>query len=121
MKAQAVCAVFLGLALLSGAGFAAAPEYQPGKIVKVEKQESHSSSGGTDASMKAEAATYRISIQIGDKVYVCRYQTDPDADISWIVGKDIQARISGKAMYVKKVTGKEVKGSILSSTAAGNP
>jgi hypothetical protein len=121
MKVRAICAVLVCLALVSGIGFAAAHEYQAAKIVKVEKQESRGSSGGTDAPAKAEVATYRISIQLGDKVYVCRYQTDPDSDISWVEGKDVQARVGGKAMYVKKVNGKEAKGSILSTAPAPKP
>jgi hypothetical protein len=121
MRARAVFPLVLGLAVLSVMGFAAAHEYQAAKIVKVEKQESRASSGGTDAPLKAEATTYRISIQLGDKVYVCAYRTDPDSDISWVEGKDVQARVSGKAMYVKKATGKEAKGSILSTATVGMP
>jgi hypothetical protein len=121
MRVLSVYAVFLCLALLCGTGFAAAHEYQTGKIVKVEKQESRASSGGTDASAKAAVATYQVSIQLGDKVYVCRYQTDTDNDISWVEGKDVQARVSGKAVYVKKANGKEARGSILSTASAGNP
>jgi hypothetical protein len=121
MKLVIVCAASLCLVLFSAHGFAAAQEYQAGKIVKVEKQASHASSGGTDAALKAEAATYHISIQIGDKVYVCRYQTGPENDITWIEGKDVQARVRGKAMYVKKANGKEAKGSILSTGPVGNP
>jgi len=115
-----VCAVIACLALLSGIGFAAGHEYQAGKIVKVEKQQSHSSSGGTDAALKAEATTYHVSIQLGDKVYVVRYLADPDAELSWIEGRDVQARVSGKGMYVKKINGKEAKGSILSTAPVGN-
>jgi len=107
--------------MLTTVSFAAAHEYQAGKIVKVEKQESNASSGRTDAPSKAEVATYRISIQLGDKVYVCRYKVDQEDDLSWINGKDIQARISGKTLYVKKATGKETKGSILSTSPAPNP
>jgi hypothetical protein len=121
MNVRSVCSVFLGLALLCGISFAAGHEYQAGKIVKVEKQESRAPSGGTDASLKAEVATYRISILLGDKVYVCQYKTDAERDISWVEGKDVEARVSGKAMYVKKASGKEAKGSILSTTPAGNP
>ena len=120
MQRRTICSAFLALVLLSGVGFSA-NDYQSGKIVKVDKQESRATTGGTDAPSKAEIATYRVSIQLGDKIYVCRYQTDPDAELSWIVGKDIQARVSGKVMYVKKVTGKEVKGSILSTADAVNP
>jgi len=121
MKVRSVCAVFLCLALLSSTGFAAAYEYQAGKVVKVEKQESRASTGGTDAPAKAAVATYRISIQLGDKIYVCQYKTDPDNELSWIEGKEVQARVHGKAMYVKKASGKEAKGPILSTSPAGNP
>jgi len=120
MKVRSVCAAFLCLALLSGVSFSTAHEYQAGKIVKVEKQESRASSGGTDAPAKAQVTTYRISIQLGDKIYVCQYKTDPDNELSWIEGRDVQARVNGKAMYVKKASGKEAKGPILSTTPAVN-
>jgi len=120
MKAHVVCAV-LFLTLLAAVSFAAGHEYQSGKVVKVEKQESDTPSGGTDAPLMTEVATYRISIQIGDKVYVCRHQTYPGDDLSWTNGRDFQARVSGKTMYVKKVTGKETKASILSTSPATNP
>lgn len=121
MKVRAVCAVFVCLALLSAVGFAAGHVYQAGKIIRVEKRESHATSGGTDAPLTAEVATYHISIQLGDKVYLCRYQTHSESDISWIEGKEVQARVSGKAMYLKKANGKETKGSILNTAPVGNP
>ena len=52
------------------------------KIIKVEKQEPRSPSGGTDAPLQAEVATYRISIQLEDKVYVCQYKADSESDRS---------------------------------------
>ena len=121
MRIRSVCTAFLCLALLSGVSFSAAPEYQAGKIVKVEKQGSRAPSGGTDAPAKAEVSTYRISIQLGDKIYVCQYKTDPDNELSWIEGREVQARVRGKAMYVRKASGKEAKGPILSTSPAGNP
>jgi hypothetical protein len=120
MKVRTTTAVFLFLALLSAASFAA-PQYQAGKIVKVEKQESHAhSAGGADAPLKAEVATYHVSIQLGDKVYVCSYDAHADQDMSWVEGKDVEARVKGKVVYVKKANGKEAKGSILSTAPAGN-
>jgi hypothetical protein len=119
MKFGVVCAAFLCLTLLSAPGFAAAHQYQAGKIVKVEKQESHSHSGGTDAAMVAEIASYHVSIQLGDKVYVCNYDTHSEHDISWVEGKDVEARVSGKVVYVKKANGKEANGAILSISHAG--
>jgi hypothetical protein len=121
MKVRVVCTVLLCLALLSAAGFAAAHEYQAGKVVKVEKQESRAPSRGTDAPMKAEVASYHVSIQLGDKVYVCNYDTYSEQDISWVEGKAVEARVSGKVVYVKKANGKEAKGAILSTSPAGNP
>ena len=120
VEAHVVCAV-LCLTLLAVVSSAAEHEYQSGKVVKVEKQGSNVSPGGTDAPVKAEVATYRISIQLRDKVYVCRYKADQEDDLSWTNGKDFQARFSGKTMYVKKVTGKETKASILSESPATNP
>jgi hypothetical protein len=119
MNFRVVCTVFLCLTLLSATGFAA-HQYQAGKIVKVERQESHSHSGGTDAPATSEVSSYHVSIQLGDKVYVCNYDTHSDRDISWAEGKDIEARVKGKAVYVKNANGKEVKGSVLSTSPAGN-
>jgi hypothetical protein len=121
MRIRSVCAVVVSLAVLFGAGFAAAHEYQAGKIVKVEKRQSHGPSGGSDAPLTTEVVAYRISIQLGDKIYVCSYKTGPERDLSWTEGKDVEARVSGKVMYVKKANGKEAKGSILSTEAATNP
>lgn len=99
MKPRVACAVFLCLTLLTTVSFAAAHEYQADRIVKVEKEESNGSSARPDAPLKAEVATYRISIQLDDKVYVCRYQAYQKDDLSWMNGKDIQARVSGETMY----------------------
>jgi hypothetical protein len=116
MKVRSVSSVALCLALLCGVCLAVAHQYQAGKIVKVEKQESRSSStGGTDAPLKGAVATYRISIQLGEQVYICRYQADPELDLSWVEGKEVQARVGGKAMYVKRANGKEARGSIVST------
>ena len=77
--------------------------------------------GGTDATLKPETATYKISVQVNDTVYVVRYQAQGDQDLSWIQGKDVQVKVAGKKMYVKRVSGKDAKGSILSSSKATTP
>jgi hypothetical protein len=119
MKIHTIVATFVSLALLSAFSFAAGPTYQAGKIIKVEKQESRSPSSGTDAPLKVEVATYRISIQLDDKIYICQYKSENE--ISWVEGKDVEARVSGKSIYVKKASGKEARGSILSTAAAEKP
>jgi hypothetical protein len=121
MKIRAACAVFVSVALLCAIGVAAAHEYQVGKIVKVEKRGSSEPSGGTDAAVTSDVVPYRISIRLGDNIYVCTYKTGLERELSWTEGKDIEARVSGKVMYVKKANGKEAKGSILSTARAANP
>ena len=96
--------------------------YQAGKIVNVERLPgSGGGGGGTDATLKPETATYKISVQVNDIVYVVRYQAQGDQDLSWIQGKDVQVKVAGKKMYVKRVSGKDAKGSILSTGKAGTP
>ena len=119
MKVRIICILLLCLTL-SSACFAAAPGYHAGKIVKVEKLDSPAMSAGTDAPAKSEVSAYRVSIQLGSKIYVCSYDTHSDHDISWIEGKDVEARVGGKTLYVKKPNGKEAKGTILSTSSAGN-
>jgi len=96
--------------------------YQAGKIVNVERQPgSAASGGGSDAALKPETATYKISVQVNDTVYLVRYQAQGDQDLSWIQGKDVQVKVAGKKMYVKRVSGKDAKASILSTSKATSP
>jgi hypothetical protein len=110
--------LFVSLPVLAQSG-----DYQAGKITNVEKQASKGggSYGGTDAAVKSDVDTYNISIQVGDTVFVCRYQSRSDQELFWIQGKDVQVKVAGKKMYVKRVTGKDAKGSILSSSKATAP
>jgi hypothetical protein len=94
--------------------------YQAGKLVSVDRMPGTSSGGsyGSDAPLKPETATYKISVQVNDTVYVVRYQAQGEQDLSWIQGKDVQVKVAGKKMYVHRVSGKDAKGSILSSSKA---
>jgi hypothetical protein len=122
MKVRMVFAAFLCFTVLSVVGNLAAQNYQSGKITKVEKQAAHASSGGsTDAPTDADVTSYLVSVQLGGKVYVCKYKAHADKDISWIEGKDVQARVSGKTMIVQKLNGKEEKGSIVRSSPVTTP
>lgn len=121
MTITAARCTFVCMVLLVGIVFGAAHQYQNGKIVKVDTQQSTDPSGGPDAPLKAETATHRVSIQLGNTVYVCTYQTSAEPDLSWAVGKDVEARVRGKVIYVKKANGKEAKASILSATPVANP
>jgi len=36
-------------------------------------------------------------VQLDDKIYVCQYKAE--WDLSWVEGKDVQARVKGKMIY----------------------
>jgi hypothetical protein len=95
--------------------------YEAGKIVKVERQSDTAGNSGTDAASTSATATYKISVQVNDTVYLVRYQAQGDQDLSWIQGKDVQVRVSGKKMYVKRASGADAKAGILSKAKASAP
>jgi hypothetical protein len=98
-------------------------DFQTGKIVAVQKVSStggQATTGGTDAPSTSEVDRYNLSIQLNDTVYVCRARIQPESSFSWTQGKEVQVKVSGKTMYVKRSTGKITKLSILSSKKAAN-
>jgi hypothetical protein len=111
-----VCAVCLPVIAQSQA-----PQYQDGKIIAVKKLPAHATAGGTDAPAASEVEDYEISIQVGDTVYVCRYVSHSEQDLSWTHGKEGKVRIKGKTMYVRRATGKETQASILRRTKVSTP
>jgi len=117
--------IWLGYLLLWMLGLPALAQaqdtgYQAGKIVNVERQADTAVGGGTDTTLKAEEATYKISVQVKDTVYLVRHHAG-DQDLSWIQGKDVQVKVAGKKMYVKRASGTDAKAGILSMTKASMP
>jgi hypothetical protein len=108
----------VGAACILAGAQSSTKQYQDGTIIAVEKQAGPASTGGTDAPTASSVDEYNISIQVGDTLYVVRYKSHSDQDLSWTKGKDVQVRTSGSAIYVKKANGKEAKGSILKTTKA---
>jgi hypothetical protein len=97
------------------------PQYENGKILSVKKLPGPASAGGTDAPVASPVEEYDISIQVGDMVYLCRYMSHSDQDLSWIEGKEAQVRIKGNTMYAKRPTGKEAQANIRRRTKAPTP
>ena len=121
MKNLWLIVALLGAACVVAGAQSQTPQYQDGKIIAVEKLPAPASTGGTDAPMASQVEEYKISIQVGDTVYVCRYTSHSDQDLSWTKGKDVQVRIKGKTLYAKKATGKDAMASILKTTKAATP
>lgn len=93
--------------------------YQNGTIVSVDSVPVQSG-GGTDVQLTANAADHDVSIQVGNTVYLCRYHSVSDQDLSWLRNKAVHVKIQGKVMYVKRVTGKDAKARIVSSSKAAS-
>src|SRR5258705_8709246 len=121
MKKAWLPVLLLCAACISAAASSQTAQYQSGKIIAVNKLPSHAGSGGTDAPAASEVEEYEISIKVGDTLYVCRYVSHSDQDLSWTQGKEGQVRIKGKTIYVRKATGKEAQASILRQTKASTP
>jgi hypothetical protein len=121
MKKIWLAAVLVCAACISAVAQSQTTHYQDGQIIAVKKLPAHASSGHTDAPAASEVDEYEISIQVGDTVYVCRYVSHSEQDLTWTQGKEGQVRIKGKTMYVKRVSGKEAQASILRRTKVSTP
>jgi hypothetical protein len=100
MKKLWLGCLLLSVGCLSALAQGQSTGYQAGKIVNVERQLATGGSSGTDATLHPETATYKISVQLKDTVYLVRYQPQGDRDLSWIQGKDVEVKVAGKKMYV---------------------
>jgi hypothetical protein len=94
-------------------------DFQTGKIVSVETIDSAAPTGGTDAPTTANRQKHNLSIELRGTIYVCRVETSKDYDLGWAQGKEVQVRVKGKTMDVKRENGKVVKLSILSTKTSG--
>jgi hypothetical protein len=121
MKNMWLAVVLVCAACMAGGAQSQTSQYQDGKIIAVNKLPGLATPGHTDAPATSEIEEYEISIQVGDTVYLCRYLSHSDQDLSWTQGKEGQVRIKGKTMYVKRATGKEAQASILRRTKASTP
>ena len=109
---------FLIAFLVNSVVVAQTADFQTGKIVAVQKVNSGMSTGGTDAPTAQNRQRYHLSIQLNDSVYVCRADVTQDMDLEWAQGKEVQVRVKGKVLELKRASGKIVKLSILSSKKA---
>lgn len=97
---------------------AQATDFQTGKIVAVEKRESSSPAGGSDAPTAANKQKYDLTIQVNDQLYVCRAETSGDQELDWTQGKEAPVKVQGKTLAIKRANGKIVKLPILSTKKA---
>ena len=93
-------------------------DFATATVVEVNTLPTTGSGSGGDAPLASDVTRYDLKIQLGDSVYVCRAKTSSSLDLSWAKGKEIQAKVKGSVMYIKRANGKISKLSIVKTTKA---
>ena len=91
------------------------------KFVSIDNVTVPANDTGTNIQLKSDVIDHDLSIQVGDTIYVCRYHTPSGTDLSWLKNRDVQVRVKGKVMYMKKSNGKDAQASIVSTSKAPQP
>jgi hypothetical protein len=93
-------------------------QYQTGKIISVDNRPVEQGNPSNNPPLASNVANHDISIQVGDTIYAATFQTGKDYDLSWLRDKDIQVKIKGKVMSIKRVMGPDTTISITSTSKA---
>ena len=116
--------IILGVAMLMLATLCVAQTvtYRQGTMLDIQPRNAASAvHKATDAPPPPGGVTYEITVQLGDMVYVGRYQHQSDyLPSNWVVGQPVEMRV-GKhkhRIYLKNVSGKEVALVIITRHAA---
>ena len=81
MKRASLFLPFALCVLLSAALSAQMSDFQKAKVLAVEKMDSSSPKGGTDAPLPSHSKVYRMDLELGDTVYSCRAEVHSDFDL----------------------------------------
>ncbi len=105
------------LALSSVLSGAQTQSWQTGRVVALEKHEAELPCcySPTDAPLKSNVIMYDVSVQIGDTVYVGRYETSIDyVPANWAKDCLVLARPNKHFIYLETSSGQEKRLSLLS-------
>lgn len=72
--------------------------YQPARVVSFENV-------AVDARHPENSGGYKISMRLGNTIYVCRSGGPASAFVDWSENKEFPARVDGKVMTVKGPNG----------------
>jgi len=76
--------------------------YQMGRVVSIEKL-------AANAQHPEDADRYKISMRLGDTLYLCHASAPAAVFIDWSPGKDFPAKLNGKVLLVKNPNGQVVE------------
>lgn len=81
--------------------------YQTATLASIEKL-------ANDGKHPADVDRYKISMRMGDSVYICRASAPAATFMEWVVGKEFPAKENGKVLLVRNKDGKIVELNIAS-------
>jgi hypothetical protein len=85
--------------------------FQMATVVSIDKV-------AADAQHPENADSYRISMRLGNTVYSCHANGNPEVFLGWSPGKEFPARIDGRVLQVKSPNGQVVDLNIVGKKTA---
>ena len=76
--------------------------YQTATVASIEKL-------ANDGKHTGDLDRYKLSMRMGDSVYICRASVPAATFMEWVVGKEFPAKENGKVLLVKNRDGKVVE------------
>ena len=89
------CAVVLCITTLATLAFAQAADegFQPARVVSIDRVPA-------DARHPEKADQYKVSMRMGDVLYLCQSSAPPSAFLDWSPNKEFPAKLEGKMLLV---------------------
>src|SRR5215472_17035101 len=83
------------IAMFATLAFAQAAEegFQPAKVVSIDKV-------SADARHPEKPDPYKVSMRMGDVLYLCQSSAPPSAFLDWSPNKEFPAKLAGKMLLV---------------------
>src|SRR5262245_20717144 len=97
------------------------PDFQTGEIQKIERLPGQPNANGdaaTDSQPDRGIDRYNVFVQIGDTIYTTQLETSDPMDAEFSSGSEVQARVSGRVLYLKRASGAVVEASIVAKKKA---
>ncbi len=98
MKKCLVVLWCIAVAAMLAYGQGADEGYQPARVVSFENQ-------ALDARHPETSGGYKISMRMGNTIYLCRASGPASVFVDWSVGKEFPAKLEGKVLLVKGSNG----------------
>ena len=88
-------AMVLGGALLATLAFAQAADegFQPARVVSIDRVPA-------DARHPEKGDQYKVSMRLGDMLYLCQASASPAVFLDWSPNKEFPAKLEGKTLLV---------------------